>query len=1071
MTAGKQQKVDCQQSPTKPAGQANHEQEAAAFAHRAITFPTADPASVTRLRLDPGVPRFPTPGTPLAPAMRDHFEAALGADLSAVRVHEFPTALRGQLSPGLKAFTIGADIALAEQREIDHPPQRANLLAHELAHVVQQSGETNAALGLTPAGRGDGQSLIQADGDLHQEDVETIRLWMETRPSQPSAGSALPFTAATTERSERGAVSAVCPNCHQTPAEQREAARRRAAERQQREAEQREEARRSAWPRLHAEQHQEALAQQPGSLAEDVDASRTTTDRLRLEMFDRALQLTGAVASGSATGLSPQMRDATLRADRAASVVRALVAAHPTEAIPTEITDPLRPVFIEYYAAVSAAFRTLDTADYQVGQEFRMRLDQYSPPACPGGCHQPTDAQGGPRHWLETPSTSNIPFGSFGFPHMSPTPAAPRTPIPTPVGPRERRIEKAVTAVLAAQSAAEWRSTLDDFRWATGVTVGLVRTLLVRGGEGADILEQYDFALQLLERQQRFLDENPDALKVQAVFYPHGDVGTRIDAQGREVDFAKGIPWQFYLTRTPVPDPSRVPVGFEWVLHDLTAPQREDRTVRSRYQVTTIEALARERYDPKPILEIDPPRTLFKELDHKDFFPEGQLYWRYPLSHSTDSIETTASRTFGDWLKLIGMGVGLAASLVFAPFSTPMLIGVGIGTALSITGGVLRLREMKEHGVRTDADVHRFYWDLSLDLVSALTGGMGRVAVAAAEAGNLVRAASAARSWFLLRRVEQGMQLVNIGVATHDLVAQYRAIKAAKMSPDAERRALTELAIFALGTGALHIMALHAAATEISGTPRIVVGIDPENPGQLMARLDVAPPRRSVLDETVGLTSTQLARRPAKLRGEFEVAAMSPIRRVVQDEEYDAEVILGNGHVWLRRRLGGWCRFSSDPLCFVFGEGPSRAGAHIDSFPPTRTARQGEWSGTRGNSDFTPFNEAALRRANFQPIPYRNGYPDFSEFAEARVLLPREKLAGTTREEHFELADAQLAKQRRWLLSNGEADVARAVAFRTNPADPLTWHHIEGDNVLLLVPTPIHQAAQHIGGFALPDLP
>ena len=555
------------------------------------------------------------------------------------------------------------------------------------------------------------------------------------------------------------------------------------------------------------------------------------------------------------------------------------------------------------------------------------------------------------------------------------------------------------------------------------------------------------------------------------MFYPRGNVGTRVDAQGRQIDFAKGIPWQFYLTRSPVPDPSRVPAGFEWARHDLTAPRRDNRTVRTRHQVTMLEGLARERFDPKPILAMDPPRKLFEELDHRDFFAEGHLYWKYPLSHQTDSIETTASRTFGDWLKLIGMGIGLAASLVFAPFSTPMLIGVAAGAALSITGGVLRLREMEEHGVLTEFDVHRFYWDLSLDVVNALTLGMGRVAIAAAEAGNLVRAASAARSWFVLHRVEQAMHVVNIGVATHDILAQYRAIKAAKMAPADERRALTELTIFALGTSALHVLQLRAAMAEIGGRPRIVVGVDPDNPQALLARLDVAPARPRVLDETAELTSGQLARRPAQLRGEFEIANASLSRRIIDDAEYDVEVILGNGHVWLRRKAGGWCRFSSDPLCFVFGEGPGRAGSHVDSFPPTRVGRRGEWSGTEGDSDFTPFSEAALRRANFRPVPYRKGYPDFTDFAEARVLLPRAQLAGTTRQYHFQLADEQLARQRGWLRADGTPDVARATAFRTNPADPLTWHHVEGDNILLLVPRVIHGAAQHIGGFAQPDLP
>ena len=43
---------------------------------------------------------------------------------------------------------------------------------------------------------------------------------------------------------------------------------------------------------------------------------------------------------------------------------------------------------------------------------------------------------------------------------------------------------------------------------------------------------------------------------------------------------------------------------------------------------------------------------------------------------------------------------------------------------------------------------------------------------------------------------------------------------------------------------------------------------------------------------------------------------------------------------------------------------------------------------------------------------------------------------------------------------------ARVAALRADPANPLTWHHVEFDNVLLLVPRSIHEAAQHAGGYA-----
>ena len=156
---------------------------------------------------------------------------------------------------------------------------------------------------------------------------------------------------------------------------------------------------------------------------------------------------------------------------------------------------------------------------------------------------------------------------------------------------------------------------------------------------------------------------------------------------------------------------------------------------------------------------------------------------------------------------------------------------------------------------------------------------------------------------------------------------------------------------------------------------------------------------------------------------------------------------------------------------FIGGVLGETQGLHVETFPSQRKARQGIWSGMPGDSGFTPNDYHAFQRANFRPIPYRKGFPDFRGFAEAEVLLPSDQLAIRDRDYHNLLADRQLALQERWLLPNGEPDVARATAFRTDPHDPLTWHHVEGDNVLLLVPRPIHEAAQHAGGFSLPTMP
>jgi hypothetical protein len=74
------------------------------------------------------------PGQPLAPAVLQRAEAAFGTRFSDVRVHVGPHASR----LGAVAFTNGSDIHFAPGHYELHSTRGRHLLAHELAHVVQQ---------------------------------------------------------------------------------------------------------------------------------------------------------------------------------------------------------------------------------------------------------------------------------------------------------------------------------------------------------------------------------------------------------------------------------------------------------------------------------------------------------------------------------------------------------------------------------------------------------------------------------------------------------------------------------------------------------------------------------------------------------------------------------------------------------------------------------------------------------------------------------------------------------------------------------------------------------------------
>ena len=78
------------------------------------------------------------PGRPLEPAVRSLMEAAFGASLAGVRVHTGAHARQATRQLGGAAFTAGDDLFFAAGRYDPHSHGGRRLLAHELAHVLQQ---------------------------------------------------------------------------------------------------------------------------------------------------------------------------------------------------------------------------------------------------------------------------------------------------------------------------------------------------------------------------------------------------------------------------------------------------------------------------------------------------------------------------------------------------------------------------------------------------------------------------------------------------------------------------------------------------------------------------------------------------------------------------------------------------------------------------------------------------------------------------------------------------------------------------------------------------------------------
>ena len=86
------------------------------------------------------------PGAPLNSATRSFFEPRFDFDFSSVRVHANSTASQSAEATRAEAYALGDDIVFGANRYAPSSASGRQLLAHELAHVVQQSGGARTAV-------------------------------------------------------------------------------------------------------------------------------------------------------------------------------------------------------------------------------------------------------------------------------------------------------------------------------------------------------------------------------------------------------------------------------------------------------------------------------------------------------------------------------------------------------------------------------------------------------------------------------------------------------------------------------------------------------------------------------------------------------------------------------------------------------------------------------------------------------------------------------------------------------------------------------------------------------------
>jgi hypothetical protein len=137
-------------------------------------------------------------GRPMDGSSRSFFESRFGYDFGSVRVHTGAEAARSAREIGARAYTVGSNIVVgAGQPGISSAAGR-RLIAHELAHVVQQGGAVRRSpLAREPEGagaqraRGTGETLQRTGLSVQRQSAGCLELLREPGSSNIAMGKAV----------------------------------------------------------------------------------------------------------------------------------------------------------------------------------------------------------------------------------------------------------------------------------------------------------------------------------------------------------------------------------------------------------------------------------------------------------------------------------------------------------------------------------------------------------------------------------------------------------------------------------------------------------------------------------------------------------------------------------------------------------------------------------------------------------------------------------------------------------------------------------------------------------------
>lgn len=145
------------------------------FTGQASTAAGTAPASVDRV--------LARSGRPLDAALQQDMESRFGHDFSRVRVHSDSAAEESAREINAHAYTVGHNIVFGQGRYAPETHAGQRLLAHELTHVVQQSG----AAGLHAPASYTGNNTLQRFSDVDHHIIEEAALKKVFTPDQLAA--------------------------------------------------------------------------------------------------------------------------------------------------------------------------------------------------------------------------------------------------------------------------------------------------------------------------------------------------------------------------------------------------------------------------------------------------------------------------------------------------------------------------------------------------------------------------------------------------------------------------------------------------------------------------------------------------------------------------------------------------------------------------------------------------------------------------------------------------------------------------------------------------------------------